>query len=112
MGFNIAKLMQQAKEMQKKMETEQAANATKEFVGKAGASAVQATLNGLYEVKKISLEANVTTGMESEDKEVLEDLITAAVNDAVNQIKAEAAKSMEGLGAGMDLGALKNLMPK
>ena len=110
MGFNIAKLMQQAKAMQAKMEAEQAANAQKRFTGKAGANDVVIVVNGKGETESVSLSKTITEGMSDDDREILEDLIVAAFNDGNNQSKAEAAKSMEGLGAGMDLGALKNLV--
>jgi DNA-binding YbaB/EbfC family protein len=112
MGFNIAKLMQQAKAMQAKAEATQAENDKKEFIGEAGAKAVTIKISGGGEMLSVTLDDSITTGMTADDKEVLEDLIIAAYNDANNKRKANTTDSLQDLGAGMDLSALKNLMPK
>jgi DNA-binding YbaB/EbfC family protein len=112
MGFNIAKMMEQAKAMQEKMAAQEAKKETKEIEGKAGTEDdnVKIVLDGRHLAKKISLNSSITKEMPSEDKEFLEDLILAAFNDASNKVHAENKLGMEGLGAGMDLGAFSKLM--
>ena len=104
--MNIQKMMQQAQQMQKKMEEMQQKLAETEITGKSGGGMVQITMNGKGEAKKIVIDPKLG---DPNDKEVLEDLIIAAINDAKthNEIKMneEMGKLTGGLGlpAGMKL---------
>ncbi|MGD1926852.1 MAG: YbaB/EbfC family nucleoid-associated protein [Paracoccaceae bacterium] len=96
---DMGKLMKQAQEMQAKMAeaTEKMAELTAE--GSAGAGMVKAVASGQGEVKSLTVDPSLLES--AEDKEVLEDLIVAAVNDAIKQAReagqAEMAKVTEGL---------------
>jgi len=100
--MNIQQLMQQAQKMQETMQKSMAEAQEQlkqlEVVGQAGAGLVSITLNGKHDVKRVHLDASLL----SEDKEVLEDLIAAAMNDAVRQVEAESqrvlGKATSGLG--------------
>lgn len=96
---DMGKLLQQAQEMQTKMAEVTERIADIEAEGSAGAGMVTATATGQGDVKSVTVDASLLGG--GEDKEVLEDLIVAAVNDAIKQAKeagqAEMAKVTEGL---------------
>ena len=96
---DMAKLMKQATEMQAKMAETQERIAALEAEGTAGAGMVRAVATGQGEVKSLMVDPSLLDG--TEEKEVLEDLIVAAVNDAVRKAReagqAEMAKLTEGL---------------
>lgn len=96
---DMGKLMQQAQAMQEKMQKlqEEAANST--AVGESGAGLVQVTMTGRHDVRKVNLDASLLT----EDKEILEDLIAAAVNDAVRKVEQASKDKMAELTAGLPL---------
>lgn len=99
---DINGLMKQAQEMQKKMADMQEQIAKAEVTGQAGAGLVQVVMNGRHDVTRVEIDDAVL----SEDKEMLEDLLAAAVNDAVRRVEEanqEAMKSMTG-GMGMPEG--------
>ncbi len=89
MPGNMNNLMKQAQRMQRQMEEQQKELEEKEFTASAGGGAVEVTLNGKYEVTKISLDEEV---VDPEDIEMLEDLVMAAVNSALRQVE-EASKA-------------------
>lgn len=97
---DMGKLMQQAQEMQTKMAEAQERIATIEAEGSAGAGMVKAVATAQGELKSLRVEDSLLDG--SHEKEVLEDLIVAAVNDAARRAReegqAEMAKVTEGLG--------------
>ena len=96
---DMAKMMKAAQEMQGKMAEVSERVATLEAEGSAGAGMVKAVATGSGDVKSLSVDPSLLTS--GEDKEVLEDLIVAAVNDAIKQAReagqAEMAKVTEGL---------------
>ena len=92
-------LMKQAQEMQEKMQEAQAKQAKAEVEGQSGAGLVKVIINGQHDVKKVDIDASLM----SEDKELLEDLIAAALNDANRKIEEKNKESMSQMGAGMDL---------
>ena len=96
---DMGKLMQQAQEMQAKMAEATEKMASIEGHGSAGAGMVKASATAQGEVKSLDVDASLLSG--AEEKEVLEDLIVAAINDAVKQARdagqAEMAKITEGL---------------
>lgn len=95
---DMAKLMQQAQDMQAKMAEVQTRMETIEVEGEAGAGLVRASVNAKGEVKRLSIDPSL---FNPEEREVVEDLIVAAVNDgqarAAEAAKAEMAKVTEGL---------------
>jgi len=101
MKANIADLMQQAQKMQADMQKAQEELANAEVKGEAGAGLVSVTMTGRHDVKRVSIDDSVF----SEDKDVLEDLLAAAVNDAVRKVEAQNRDAMAGLTSGLDLPA-------
>ena len=95
---DMAKLMQQAQEMQQKMQEAQTRIEGMEASGEAGAGMVSARVNGKGELRGVSIDPSMLT---ADDREVLEDLIVAAVNDAQEKARemaqAEMGKITEGL---------------
>ena len=98
MDFN--KLMKQAQDMQKKMQEMQVEMARTEFQGKAGGNMVGVTINGKLEMQKIAIDPSL---LKVEEKEVLEDLIIAAYNDAKSKAEKESSDSMSGMMGGMGM---------
>jgi nucleoid-associated protein EbfC len=99
MRGNINDLMKQAQAMQATMQKAQAELATMEVIGEAGGGMVKVTLTGRHEVKRVQIEPAVI----SEDREMLEDLVAAAMNDAVHKVEARTQEKMAGLMGGMQL---------
>ncbi len=91
-------LMKQAQQMQKNMQQAQAELATIEVVGQAASGMVKVTMSCAHEVRRVSLDEGILS-----DKEMLEDLIVLALNDAVKQVAATTEARMSGFGAGMGL---------
>lgn len=105
MPGNMNNLMKQAQKMQRQMEETQKALGEKEYTAKAGGGAVEVTISGKKEVKKVTLSPEV---VDPEDIEMLEDLIAAAVNEAIRQCEEDSQNSMAkvtgglgGLGGGL-----------
>jgi|SRR5690606_28603 len=92
-------LMKQAQEMQAKMQKMQEELAQAEVKGEAGAGLVSIVMTGRHDVKRVSIDDSLL----SEDKEMLEDLLAAAVNDAVRKIEANNRENMQKMTAGMGL---------
>ena len=101
MNPNIADLMQQAQKMQADMQKAQEELAHAEVTGEAGAGLVSVIMTGRHDVKRVAIDDSVLT----EEKEVLEDLLAAAVNDAVRKVEAHNKDAMAGLASGLDLPA-------
>jgi nucleoid-associated protein EbfC len=99
MRGNLGNLMKQAQAMQETMQKAQAELATIEVIGESGGGMVKVTLNGRHEAKRVQIEPAVA----SEDREMLEDLLTAAFNDAVHKVEARVQEKMAGLMAGVQL---------
>ena len=93
MKGNMGDLMKQAQEMQEKMQQAQTELANTEVEGQAGAGMVKVTMTGRYDVKRVTIDDMVV----GEDKEVLEDLLAAAVNDAVKKVEANSQSVMGGM---------------
>lgn len=92
-------LMKQAQQMQADMQKMQEDLAKAEVKGESGAGLVAITMNGRHDVKRVHIDASLLT----EDKEMLEDLIAAAVNDAVRKIEAQNREQMSKMTAGMGI---------
>lgn len=99
MKGGMAGLMKQAQQMQEKMAKAQEELANAEVTGQAGAGLVSVVMTGRHDVRRISLDDSLM----QEDKEILEDLIAAAINDAVKKIEANSQDKMSGMTAGMQL---------
>lgn len=98
MPGNMGNLMKQAQKMQKQMEESQKALEEKEFTASAGGGAVQVTVTGKRVVKSVTLKEEV---VDPDDVEMLEDLITAAVNEALRMVEDETQKTMSRFAGGM-----------
>ena len=94
----MAGLMQQAQRMQDNMKKAQDEIAAMEVVGQAGAGMVKITLTGKHDCKRVQIDVGVM-----DDKDMLEDLITAAINDASRKVEQASSAKMGVLGAGMNL---------
>ncbi len=92
-------LMKQAQEMQEKMQKIQEEVANMEVEGQAGAGLVKVVMTGRHDVKRVHIDESLL----SEDKEILEDLIAAAVNDAVRRAEQSAKEKMAELTGGLNL---------
>ena len=99
MRGNFGNMMKQAQAMQAAMQKAQAEIASIEVVGESGGGMVKVTLNGRHEAKRVQIEPQVV----GEDREMLEDLITAAFNDAVHKVEARVQEKMASLTAGLQL---------
>jgi DNA-binding YbaB/EbfC family protein len=99
MKGGMGNLMKQAQQMQEKMQKAQEELANSEVTGESGAGLVKITMTGRHDVKRVELDDSVM----SEDKELLEDLLAAAVNDAVRKIEEKNQSQMSSMTAGMGL---------
>jgi DNA-binding YbaB/EbfC family protein len=99
MKGGIGNLMKQAQQMQANMQKAQEEVANMEVEGQAGGGLVKVTMTGRHDVKRISIDDSVL----QDDKEMLEDLIAAAVNDAVRQVEKVSQEKMSSLTAGFNL---------
>jgi DNA-binding YbaB/EbfC family protein len=95
----LGDLMKQAQQMQEKMQDAQKEVANVEVQGESGAGMVKVKMTGRHDVTSIDLDPSLL----SEDKEVLEDLIAAAVNDAVRRVEAETKDMMSSVTSGIPL---------
>jgi nucleoid-associated protein EbfC len=99
MKGGLGNLMRQAQQMQETMQKAQAELADLEVTGESGAGMVKVVLNGRHEAKKVTIEPKLV----GESLEMLEDLLVAAVNDAVRKVAARSQEKYAGLMAGMNL---------
>ena len=104
MKGGIGNLMKQAQKMQEDMQKAQEELASMEVEGQAGGGMVKVVMNGRHEIRRVSLDDSLM----EDDKEMIEDLLAAAVNDAVRRVEQETQEKMSGVTAGMNLpGGLK-----
>jgi DNA-binding YbaB/EbfC family protein len=101
MKGGLGNLMKQAQQMQAEMQKAQAELANLEVTGEAGGGMVRVTMTGRHDVRRVQIDDTLV----GEDKEMLEDLIAAAVNDAVHRIETESQERMSKLTSGMNLPA-------
>jgi DNA-binding YbaB/EbfC family protein len=99
MKGGLGGLMKQAQQLQANMQKAQEELAHTEVTGEAGAGMVRVIMTGKHEVRRVSIDEK----MLQDDKEMLEDLIAAAVNDAVNKIEAMMRERFSGMATGMGL---------
>lgn len=98
MKGNIAGLLQQAQKMQEEMKRAQEELATLEVTGQAGGGMVEVRMNGKHAVLGVRIDPSI-----ADDVEMLEDLVTAACNDAVNRVEAGIRERMAGMTQGLNL---------
>ena len=95
----LGNLMKQAQEMQANMQKAQEELAQMEVTGQAAGGLVSVVMTGRHDVKRVAIDDSVM----EEDKDILEDLLAAAVNDAVQKVEQETKDKMSGMTAGMGL---------
>lgn len=99
MPGGLGNLMKQAQQMQEKMQKMQAELANIEVVGQSGAGMVKVTMTCKYDVKRVAIDPSLV----GEDKDMLEDLVAAAFNDASRRVESTTQEKMGGMAAGMGL---------
>jgi nucleoid-associated protein EbfC len=99
MKNQLAGLMKQAQAMQENMKQAQDAIAAMEVEGESGGGMVKIVMTGRHDVKRVTIAPTLL----SEDKDMLEDLVAAAMNDAVRKVETASQQKMAGLTAGMPL---------
>ncbi|HEX7338607.1 MAG TPA: YbaB/EbfC family nucleoid-associated protein [Rhodanobacteraceae bacterium] len=105
MKGQIAQLMQQAQRMQEQMKQAQEEIARLEVTGSAGGGIVSVTMTGAHEVRSVKIDRQTF----ADDPEMAEDLVAAAINDAVNKVAAASKEKMGGLTSGLNLPPGMNL---
>lgn len=95
----LGDLMKQAQQMQEKMQKMQAELANVEVEGQAGAGMVKVTMTCRHDVKRVMIDPSLL----GDDKDMLEDLVAAAFNDAVRRVESTTQEKMGGMAAGMGL---------
>lgn len=93
-------LMKQAQEMQTNMKKAQEALASMEVTGDAGGGMVSLVMTGKHEVKQVKIDEEILT-----DREMLEDLVAAAFNNAVHKVAKASESQLSGMASGIDLPA-------
>jgi hypothetical protein len=95
----LGDMMKKAQEMQENMQKAQAEMATREVIGEAGGGMVSVVMRGTHEVNRVTIDPSLV----GEDMEMLEDLVAAAVNDAVHKIEKTNQTAMQEMTAGLNL---------
>lgn len=101
----LGQMMQQAQKMQENLKRAQDEIARMEVIGESGAGMVKVTLDGRHQARKVEINAAAL----SEDKEFLEDLVAAAINDAAQKLDAATKAKMAAVTGGMQLPPGMNL---
>jgi DNA-binding YbaB/EbfC family protein len=106
--MDLGNLMKQAKEMQDKMQNMQDKLADMEVVGESGAGLVKVTMTGRHDVKSVFIDATLLNNKDDEgegegSKEMLEDLVAAAVNDAVRKVEDSSKGQLSSLASGFKM---------
>ena len=102
-GMNQAAMMKQAQKMQQEMLRMQQEQEAKTFTAASGGGMVKATVNGKHELVELSIKPEA---VDPDDVEMLQDMILAAVNEAMRTADSEAANNMSRLTGGLNLGGL------
>ena len=101
MKGGLGNMMKQAQKMQEDMQKAQQEIADMTIDGQSGGGLVKVTMNGQHELVKVAIDDSLI----GDDKDMLEDLVAAAVNDAAQKLTAASAAKMSGLTSGIDLPA-------
>ena len=99
MKTGLGQLMQQAQKMQEDLRQAQDELASMEVVGEAGAGMISVTMTGRHDVRSVRIDP----ALMDEDREMLEDLLAAAVNDAVRKVEARSRERLSGFASGLEL---------
>jgi len=99
MKGGLGNLMKQAQQMQANMQKAQEEIASMELVGESGGGLVKVTMTGRHEARRVEIDDSLI----GEDKDMLEDLVAAAINDAAHKIDAATQERMAGMTAGLNL---------
>ena len=99
MKGGLGEMLKQAQQMQENLQRAQEELSSLEVTGSAGGGVVTVTLNGRYQARKVSIDDAFVGG----DREMLEDLVAAAINDAVRKVEELSRERMSGLTAGLSL---------
>ena len=102
-GMNQAAMMKQAQKMQQELLRMQEEQENKTYTAKAGGGMVSATVNGKHEVLNLEIKPEA---VDPDDVEMLQDMVIAAVNEAMRAADTEAANNMSRLTGGLNLGGL------
>ncbi len=102
MKGGLGNLMKQAQAMQENLRKAQEELARTEVVGSSGGGVVTVTMTCRHDVRKVEIDEALV----SDDKEVLEDLVAAAVNDAVRKVEKVSQEKMSGLAGGLNIPGL------
>lgn len=100
MGGNMNNMMKQMQKMQKQMEDMQKKLEEEEITAQSGGGAVEATVSGKKQLVALNIDPDA---IDPEDKEMLEDLIIAAVNEALREVEQKAEREMSKLTGGMKI---------
>lgn len=95
----LGDMMKKAQEMQENMQKAQQELASKEITGEAGGGMVSLVMRGTHEVNRVSIDPTLM----GEDREMLEDLIAAAINDAVHKVEKSNQAVMQEMTSGLNL---------
>ena len=95
----LGDMMKQAQQMQEQLQKAQAEAADMRVVGESGAGLVKVEMNGRHDVSRVSIDSSLM----QEDQEILEDLLAAAVNDAVRKVESNNQSMMSDLTSGMKM---------
>jgi len=95
----LGNILKQAQKMQEELQKTQAKLAQEEVAGESGGGMVKVTMNGKYEVRRVEIDVSLM----EDDKEMLEDLVAAAVNAAVQRVGEKMQENMAGLTSGLQL---------
>ncbi len=99
MKGGLGNLMKQAQKMQENLQKAQEEIAALEITGEAGAGLVQVLMTGRHEVRRVSIDDSLL----GDDKDMLEDMVAAAVNDAVHKLERTIQERFAGMTGGLDL---------
>lgn len=102
MKNQLAGLMQQAQKMQQNMERMQAELATTEVEGQSGAGMVKVTMTCKHQVRRVAIDPSLVSGPDA-DRDMLEDLVAAAFNDATRRAEELTQQKMSSVTAGMPM---------
>ncbi len=98
MKGGLGNLMKQAQKMQEDMQKRQEEMANMEVIGESGGGMVKVAVNGKHEARRVELDGSIM-----DDKEMLEDLIAAAINDAAHKVESQMRDQMSDMLGGLNL---------
>ena len=99
MKGGLGNILKQAQKMQEELQKAQEKLAQEEVTGESGGGLVRVTMNGRHEIKRIEIDPSLM----GDDKEMLEDLVAAAVNAATHRVGEKMQENMAGLTSGLPL---------